>query len=231
MYRGPNDPQWWPDQQHRSASLSLEQRLRRLRFVGLAIVAATILMIGAVSVLHTPSPEGQSSTLSTADATATVTASATPKGPHIISGPYIGGTEDAFTAVYGSPTVQYNIPTYSFTQPDGTQVYIKLYTFSAGTDGALRAQLFSVYSSKDGVWTPEANYEAARVVFPTDAHFVKDVSDPQVGVLHVWQSANLGLTFPPSAWDDANGGPRWPAGTFAVACYTGQQMCSFATGV
>lgn len=175
-------------------------------------------------------PPGQIAS-ATATATSGPTVTSTPKGPHIISGPYIGGTQDAFDAAYGSPAVQYNIPTYSFTQPDGTRVYIKLYTFEAGTDGAPRAQLFSVYSSKDGVWTPDGNYQAAHVVFPPDAHFVKDIQTPDVGLLHVWQSDSLGLTFPPSAWDDSNGGPRWPAGTFAVACYTGQQMCSFATGV
>lgn len=192
---------------------------------GLAPAAATT--TAAASATLTPTASASPATTTTPGAT--TTASPGPAG--LISGAYLGGTQDAFTAAYGQPSTPYSIPVYAVSQPGGANAAATLYGFTAGTDGLQRVDNLTFTMDANSTWTADANYQAAQAMFPPDAVYVQDVQDPTLGVIHIYRSASLGATLPASAFANAQGGPAWPAGTFSVTCNVpGQQLCTVMTG-
>ena len=74
---------------------------------------------------------------------------------------------------------------------------------------------------------PDDALVVAKMFFPPDARHVRDFTDPNIGLFHVYQSADLAATFPASDFYDSNRGGALPAGTFSIVC---GGACSFALG-
>ena len=210
---------------------------------GFGVIAAAARNVGASGA---PVAAATATTVPTMTATVAVTATVTttvattpgatttsvPGASGLISGAYLGGTQAAFTATYGTPTTPYNTPVYAVPQPDGTAASASLYGFVAGNDGLQRVNNLTFALNPNSTWTAAANYLAAQTLFPPDALFVKDVQDPTLGVIHVYRSASLGATLPASAFADTHGGPVWQPGTLSVSCdVPGLEQCSLLTGV
>jgi hypothetical protein len=196
---------------------------------------ATVGGVGATQTASmTPLATASVTTAASATATSATTPGATPTatGPAgVITGAYLGGTQDAFTAAYGDPTMPYNVAVYAVLQTDGTNAAASLYGFVAGTDGLQRVDNLAFALNPNNTWTADANYQAARVLFPPDAVFVEDVQDQTLGTVHIYRSASLAASLPASAFANTQGGPTWPPGTFSVACNApGVQQCTIVTG-
>lgn len=161
----------------------------------------------------------------------TPTPTPTPKGPHQLTGAVIGGTEQAFTDEYGQPNIVYGITTFSTTAPDGASAVIRLYDFLTGTDGQKRVDLMGIAPAAGGSLSQDEVNALVKQIMPPDSKYVRDVNDPNVGVIHVYQSADLALSMPPAAFGDSNGGPPWPRGTFSVSCDDPSHACTIGTGV
>jgi hypothetical protein len=204
------------------AGLAVALLLVALGF-GFGLIAANARPPGgaAAAAGATQTAAGSVSASPSVTVTATVTVSVTPTltttpsvtttvtgQPGVVTGAYLGGTQDAFTAAFGDPTMPYNVPVYAVQQTDGTNAAASLYGFVAG-----------------------ANYQAARVLFPPDAVYVEDVQDSTLGTVHIYRSASLAASLPASAFANTQGGPAWPAGTFSVSCNApGVQQCTIVTG-
>jgi hypothetical protein len=144
----------------------------------------------------------------------------------------LGGTEDAFTTTYGDPTTYGGAPNYAVTLADGTAVAVALDDIQTGTDGQPRVDQMSVNPADPSAWSDAVAAAVTSRFVPRDAHFVRDIADPNVGTIHVYQSADLARSFPASAFTDSgNNGARLPAGTLGVACDNSAQTgCTITIG-
>lgn len=180
--------------------------------------ASLALMFTCVALIVAVSPKPPPGALATYPPEATATATATPRGPHLISGATIGGTQAAFTARYGSPDVQYGIPAYTTTIGPAA-VEIRLSDLTAASDGQPRVDLFTIADPDGNAWTTATSAAVVAQFFPPDARHVRDDQTPDVGTLHVEQSADLAATFPASAFTNTGqGGGLEPPGTFSYTC-------------
>ena len=190
----------------------------------LLIICAVAAVLGAIH----PSGDTASNSTSAYATDTSIPPTATPKGPHAISGPYLGGTADAFVAAFGQPTDSYGKPYYPFTTSGGLSGGVCFCDAVAGTDGQQRLDILSI--SVPGIDYSQAPGILARFL-PPDGHSVTTISDPNLGPIRVYQSADLALSFPAAAFTDSNGGGRVPPGTFSVACeQPSQQDCTMVTG-
>jgi hypothetical protein len=175
----------------------------------------------------------ETSVVATANAQSTAIAhgqpTATPKGPHPVSGPYLGGTQADFAAAFGQPTTTYGQTYYPFTTSAGLPGQVCFCSPEAGTDGQQRAPIVSIT-------VPGLDYSQAPAVirrfFPPDAHQVGSTIDPQLGPMQFYQSADLALTFPAADFQKGSGPPGLaPPGTFGIACQDpSQSTCTIALG-
>lgn len=207
---------------------------------GLILVCALMcLCSGVISSLARlqsaqPPPTSQlAPSVRTATATPKPAPTATPSGPHIVEAAIIGGTLDDFKARYGTPTYKSTVPWFYYSTPDGLSVGLCFCTTDTGTDGKARLELFGIHpeSLVTPTWTEAQGMSAAKALMPPDAVYVRDINDPEVGTIHVYQSADLAATFPAADFYDSNGGGALPPGTFSVACaMPGNPGCSIGTG-
>jgi hypothetical protein len=161
--------------------------------------------------------------------TAVPTATPTPRGPHRVSGPYLGGTQADFVAAFGQPTTQGGAPYYAFTSSNGLSGQVCFCISEPGTDGATRLDTLELTSSG---WGYDQCGAALRRFFPPDGHPVTTITDPQLGPIQVYQSPDLALGFP--AADFTYGGPGGglvAPGTFSVIAQDpAQQTCGMNIG-
>jgi hypothetical protein len=154
---------------------------------------------------------------------------ATPRGPHVITGPSLGGTQDAFVAAFGQPTIQGGSPYYAFITSGGLSGGVCYCISDRGSDGQQRLDTLKVTASG---WSYDKCAVVLRLFFPPDAQAVTTISDPQLGPIQVYQSPDLTLSFP--AADFTFGGPGGglvSPGTFSfVAQDPAQEVCGMNIG-
>ena len=81
-----------------------------------------------------------------------------------------------------------------------------------------------------GPWTINQSQAVARLFMPPDTKHVRDFTDPQLGTIQVYQSADLAATFPAADFTDGGTGEALPPGTFGLACGDQTAGCSFVLG-
>lgn len=146
------------------------------------------------------------------------TNTANPTGPQPLSGATLGGTRDGFTSKFGGPTERYGVLWYSINLSNGTTVNLCYCTEHAGSDGNPHLAWFNVDAPNGTTWSDQQGVTIARQFFPPDAKHVRDFTDPQIGLIHVYVSADLAATFPAGEFTDGGNGQQLPPGTFSVAC-------------
>lgn len=150
--------------------------------------------------------------------------------PHILTGPTLGGTQDAFTATFGAPVMTGSIPHYRFTL-NGTPGGVCFCGTAAGLDGQQHLEFLKVGPGPGVTWTLGTKTEVVAQFLPLDAVYVRTIQDPTVGPILVYLSPDLAQTFPAAQFTDSGGGPAPPAGTFSVICQQpGVADCTIETG-
>lgn len=165
--------------------------------------------------------------------TATTMPTNTPKptGSQPLSGATLGGTQDGFTHVLGTPTDRSGVPWYAVKLARGTTAPLCYCTEHTGSDGNPHLAWFHIDAPGGTTWSDQQGVTIARPFLPPDAKHVRDFTDPQVGLIHVYVSAALAATFPASEFTDSGNGQQLPPGTFGVACgQPGPSQCSITTG-
>lgn len=149
----------------------------------------------------------------------TPTNTPTPTGPRPIDTPTLGGTQAAFAAAYGQPYFKGPVPWWDYTTPEGWRVTTCFCGTTKGVDGKERVEAFGFYPTNGVSFTADQTGALLRQFLPHDATHVRDFTDPNLGVINVYQSADLAATFDASHFRDSNGGPNPPPGTLSVACH------------
>lgn len=159
--------------------------------------------------------------------TTTAVSTATPRTAQIINGPYLGGTQDAFTDALGQPADFSGQLSYHVTTSDGFSGQVCFCTAQTGSDGRQRLAILSINVLH---LDPSLYPNVIRLFFPPDAQHVADLTDPEIGPIHIYQSASLALTFPAADFTNSTGGGLVPPGTFGMACEPPSQACTIAIG-
>jgi hypothetical protein len=155
---------------------------------------------------------------------------ATPTGPHILTGATLGGTQSAFMAAFGAPVMTATVAHYNFTLPDGTQGNICFCTTATGLDGLQHLDLSGMFPNGPS-WNSVQAQEAVKLFSPPDTVYVKTIPTSEIGPITVYLSADLAKTFPASEFVDSDTQTPLPPGTFSVACQRpGEAGCSIVTG-
>ena len=130
--------------------------------------------------------------------------------------PVLGGSHAAFTRRYGQPILKDSI--YRFTARNYDHVILSLTLLPANVDDQLRVSAVTLQPLDKTDWDDNTARMIYQAFFPPDAVPVKDVATKD-GTHHLYSSALLAGTFPPSAFVDTSGQPI-PPGTFDVLCNT-----------
>jgi hypothetical protein len=187
----------------------------------------TVVAITALVVLLVSSAGGVAAVIRDNLSSAATPITTASRGPHIITGPYLGGSQDAFTAAFGQPADSYGQLYYPFTTPDGFSAQVCFCSARRGSDGRERLAILSINVPD---LDPSQHPNVVRLFFPPDAHHVADLTDPEIGPFHVYQSASLAQTFPATAFTNSSGGGLVPPGTFGMACEPPSPACTIAIG-
>lgn len=154
-----------------------------------------------------------------------------PAGPQPLSGATLGGTQDGFARKFGAATDRSGVPWYTATLPDGTTAGICYCTEHTGSDSNPHLAWFHIDASSDTTWSDQQGVTIAQEFFPPDAKHMRDFTDPQIGLIHVYLSADLAITFPAGEFKDSGTDQQLDPGTFSVACgQPSPSQCIFATG-
>jgi len=229
---------WW--QQHWQQFSPAEQ----IVVVAVSGLVATALVCGCsyvgLAALFTPAQPSSSqltsspivqSTVGPPSATDTPTSppTATPKGPRPLTGATIGGVQDSFTSAFGDPRVQGSASRYSFTTADGRAAIVQIQTQN-GMDRQPHMAFLTEAPNGSGPWTVNQSQAVARLFMPPDTKHVRDFTDPQLGTIQVYQSADLAATFPAADFTDSGTGAALPPGTFGLSCGDQTAGCGFVLG-
>jgi hypothetical protein len=198
--------------------------------VGASAAALVLLCVGGGILVASNTPRG----VGLGTATPTAQPTATPTWPHLVDGAELGGTQAAFTARYGAPTSSSPTVQYSYTDPTGVTVAVCLCAFGPGTDHEPRVAILSLTPAL-AAGTPWSDAYAAQLVapfLPPDARHVGDITDPNLGRLHRYRSADLAGTFPAADFPGPLAGRLMPPGTLGVACDDPAQpgVCTLVLG-
>lgn len=142
---------------------------------------------------------------------------ATPEGPRPLTGATIGGVQDSFTSAFGDRRVQGSASRYSFTTADGLAAIVQIQTQN-GMDRQPHVAFLTEAPNGSGPWTVNQSQAVARLFMPPDTKHVRDFTDPQLGTIQVYQSADLAATFPAADFTDSGTGAALPPGTFGLSC-------------
>lgn len=165
-----------------------------------------------------PTPASVASPSIQTTATTAPTATSTPSGSALVNGATLGGTQEAFTGKYGQPYFKGPVPWWNYQTPEGPAVTFCFCSPEPGLDGQQRQAIFSV-DPLDGTASEATMFLIAQRFIPSDARAVRDVHDPLLGLVHVYQSTDLAATFPGQDFtDSSNHDAPLAAGTFSVAC-------------
>jgi hypothetical protein len=107
---------------------------------------------------------------------------------------------------------------YSVTTPEGDQIVLCFCAVQPGTDGKQRDARVGISAQPGASLTAQALATLLPHYLPPDTKHVRDFTDPQIGLIHVYTSADLAATFPASDFSDSGTGQALPPGTFGVAC-------------
>lgn len=158
----------------------------------------------------------------------------TPSGPRIVDAGILGGTLDDFTAAYGQRVSVSGSgqSVFHYTTNSGVALTICLCHTLTGTDGKERADTVGVGLLDGSNWSSlDQRTAVVKTLMPPDAVYVRDIDDPMLGVLHLYQSQDLAATFPANDFYDSGGGGSLPPGTFTVSCdQPNQNGCELLIG-
>jgi hypothetical protein len=100
------------------------------------------------------------------------------------------------------------------TTPEGDQIVLCFCDMQPGKDGQQRDARVGIAPQPGVTLTAQALATLLPQYLPPDAKHLRDFTDPQIGLIHLYSSADLAATFPASAFSNQGGAP----GTFIVAC-------------
>jgi len=129
----------------------------------------------------------------------------------------LGGTQDTYTAAFGSSTLRGNVAWYSITTPEGWHITFCFCSTQPGRDGKPHEDTTRV-EPVSGAFSTAQESALIKRFLPPDAVHVRDFTDPYVGHIHDYKSKRLAATFPASSFIDSGAGANPPQGTASVAC-------------
>ena len=159
-------------------------------------------------------------------------------GPHLVTGATFGGPEAAFTSKFGSPTFsESNVRHYQFTTSDGISVLLVITlddTDPPSSDGKQHINGIGIQPPDSGTtWSATTANKVVALLLPSDANHTKDEQVQDIGLVHVYLSADLALTFPASAFVDIQTSQPLTPGTFSYECNSSNGLhggCNFTVG-
>lgn len=209
----------------------------------IVLLLVSLLLLASCDVTDTSStgnstPTGASAaTKPAATKPAAPTATPKPTGSHLVTAATFGGPEAAFTSAYGAPNFsESNVRHYQFTS-NGTQVLLVITlddTDPVASDGKQHVNGIGVQPADAGTtWAAATTNKVLALLLPSDAQHTKDEQVQDIGLVHVYLSADLALTFPASAFADIQTSQPLTPGTFSVECNSSNGLhggCNFTLG-
>src|SRR5262249_13433384 len=186
----------------------------------LALASCSDSAAGSGRAQATNTPPTQATAPPNISPTATTTSS-----PQPVTGTLLGGPVATFDTIYGPPdntssnTGTYYIVAHVTVGGVSNKYALNLTVRGDAGTGGKRAGLLHLEQLGGGKQWDSATGEAlAKVFLPRDAAFQRDLQAPNVGTEHVYQSADLALSFPASNFSDSQTGKVAPPGTFYYSC-------------
>jgi hypothetical protein len=194
-----------------------------------ALIAAVVILIAGVlgGRALTQAFVGTTTTAAAATDTPLLTfpsGTATPvptQPPSPINSPTLGGTEDAFTAAYGT---QSNGAWHSTVAGQAVKIFVDTLQPALTADGQVHIYIVDVTVPDDALgretWSLQTANAIAAAFFPSDAKHLSDgPGSPQGTTDHVSHSDELAATFFAEVFTNEAVSKTYPPGTFHFECH------------
>jgi hypothetical protein len=192
----------------------------------LCVVLVTLALVSCGAASTGSSGARATNTSGQAQATATPPTTTAPSTPQPVTGTVLGGPVATYEAIFGPPDSTSNTTSTYYisarvTVSGVSNKYAVLVTVrgDAGTGGKRAGFLHLTPLGGSNQWDSATGEAIAKVFLPRDAIFQHDLQHvPNFGTEHVYQSADLALSFPSSAFADLQTGKAVSPGTFYYSC-------------
>ena len=189
---------------------------------GTLIVACVVCSVGAAALGaggSATTAHGSTATLgptATPQPLSTLTATATPH--FAFDTAVLGASETIFLRFYQtSGSLAGTVRDYTATI--SSQHVLIIGSFAISPDSHLFGYIGLRPQSTNQTWDQTTADKVAQAFIPSDAKFVQDMQAPDLGLEHIYVSADLALVFPASVFTNAQNGQPVPPGTFYVSCH------------